>query len=144
MKPQRHWLDGHSLSIATAAIVVVLIGLYLKSDPDKHLGNFFGNAIADWSGSLVVILATKYFYEVGSKESKKPKPDALPPFWHFCHMHSLTIVLVITLMGWIYVYLKMDPGSRWGQVVGNLVSEWTQIIGLVLLTKHMVERGAKT
>jgi len=28
-------------------------------------------------------------------------------------------------------------------VVGNIVSEWTQIIGLVLLTKKLVETGSK-
>jgi hypothetical protein len=27
--------------------------------------------------------------------------------------------------------------------VGNIVSEWTQIIGLVLLTKKLVEVGSK-
>jgi hypothetical protein len=28
-------------------------------------------------------------------------------------------------------------------VVGNIVSEWTQILGVVLLTKYLVERGSK-
>jgi hypothetical protein len=37
----------------------------------------------------------------------------------------------------------MDPNSKWGQVVGNIVSEWTQILGLVLLTKRLMERGSK-
>jgi hypothetical protein len=27
--------------------------------------------------------------------------------------------------------------------VGNIVSEWTQIIGLVLLTKRLIERRSK-
>jgi hypothetical protein len=30
-----------------------------------------------------------------------------------------------------------------GQVVGNIVSEWKQIIGLVLLTKRLIERRSK-
>jgi hypothetical protein len=30
-----------------------------------------------------------------------------------------------------------------GQVVGNIVSEWTQIVGLVLLTKRLIERRSK-
>jgi hypothetical protein len=37
----------------------------------------------------------------------------------------------------------MNPNSRWGQVVGNIVSEWTQILGLVLLTKRLLETGSK-
>jgi hypothetical protein len=27
--------------------------------------------------------------------------------------------------------------------VGNIVSEWTQILGLVLLTKKLIEAGSK-
>ena len=30
-----------------------------------------------------------------------------------------------------------------GQVVGNIVSEWTQILGLVLMTKILMERHSK-
>jgi hypothetical protein len=37
----------------------------------------------------------------------------------------------------------MDPNGKWGQVVGNIVSEWTQIFGLVLLTKKLMEVGSK-
>jgi hypothetical protein len=37
----------------------------------------------------------------------------------------------------------MDPESKWGQVVGNLVSEWTQMAGLVFLTKKLMEVGSK-
>jgi hypothetical protein len=37
----------------------------------------------------------------------------------------------------------MRPSSRWGQVVGNIVSEWTQILGLVLMTKRLLEVGSK-
>jgi hypothetical protein len=36
----------------------------------------------------------------------------------------------------------MDAQGKWGQVVGNIVSEWTQILGLVLLTKRMIETGS--
>jgi len=35
--------------------------------------------------------------------------------------------------------LRLDGG----QVAGNIVSEWTQIIGLVLLTKRLIERHSK-
>ena len=34
----------------------------------------------------------------------------------------------------------LAPEAKWGQVVGNLVSEWTQTLGLVLLSKRFFER----
>jgi hypothetical protein len=37
----------------------------------------------------------------------------------------------------------MNPDAKWGQVVGNLVSEWTQILGLGVRTKRLIERGSK-
>jgi hypothetical protein len=57
--------------------------------------------------------------------------------------HSLTIFLVITGIGWVVAFGAMDPQSKWGQVVGNIVSEWTQILGLVLMTKKLIEVGTK-
>jgi hypothetical protein len=36
----------------------------------------------------------------------------------------------------------MDPDSKWGQVVGNVLSEWVQVIGLILLTKRFFEAGS--
>lgn len=36
-----------------------------------------------------------------------------------------------------------EPKPPLGQVVGNIVSEWTQILGLVLLTKRLLETGSK-
>ena len=44
---------------------------------------------------------------------------------------------------WVVMFIRMDPNAKWGQVVGNVVSEWTQIFGLVLLTKRMIERHSK-
>ena len=38
---------------------------------------------------------------------------------------------------------RLDPGSRWGQVVGNVLSEWLQVLGLVLMTKKLFERGSE-
>jgi hypothetical protein len=61
----------------------------------------------------------------------------------FLREHSLTIFLVITGIGWIIAFRAMDPESKWGEVVGNIVSEWTQILGLVLLTKRLIEVGSK-
>jgi hypothetical protein len=57
------------LSIASAGILIVWICLYRVSSPGTHIGSFFGNAIADWSGVVVMVIATKYWYEKGSAES---------------------------------------------------------------------------
>ena len=39
--------------------------------------------------------------------------------------------------------MHMNPETKWGQVVGNIVSEWGQMAGLVFLTKRLTERGSK-
>ena len=67
----------------------------------------------------------------------------LPPALEKLRDHSLTIFLLITGIIWIAVYVRADSESKWGQVVGNIVSEWTQIAGLVLLTKHFIEYHSK-
>jgi hypothetical protein len=46
-------------------------------------------------------------------------------------------------MAWVVAFRAMNPSSRWGQVVGNIVSEWTQILGLVLMTKRLIEVSSK-
>jgi hypothetical protein len=53
------------------------------------------------------------------------------------------VFLVITGLGWVALYVSMDSEAKWGQVVGNIVSEWTQVLGLVVLTKRLIERGSK-
>jgi hypothetical protein len=133
----------HSLSLAAAGVVASLIVLYIRSNPSTHWGSFFGNAIADWSGVLVTVVMTKYLYEKGSAESKKPKGKEPSPVLEFLREHSLTIFLLVTGAGWLLAFRAMDPTSKWGQVVGNVVSEWTQILGLVLMTKHLIEVGSK-
>ena len=129
----------HSLSLVTLAILLLWIVLYAVSDPNRHAGSFFGNAIADWSGSLVIIVATKYFFEKGSEESR-PVPRR---FRGFVRRHSLSLFLVVTGLGWFALYVRMDPTAKWGQVVGNITSEWVQTLGLVLMTKKLLERGSK-
>ena len=57
--------------------------------------------------------------------------------------HSLTIVLVATGIAWAVGYARMDPNGKAGQVVGNVVSEWTQILGLVVMTKYTHEIRSK-
>ncbi|HST10836.1 MAG TPA: hypothetical protein VLL05_10700 [Terriglobales bacterium] len=137
------FLHKHSLSLSALGVVVLLIVLYTRSDPSTHLGSFFGNAIADWTGVVVTVVLTKYLYEKGSRESKQPKGKVPDVLLEKLREHSLTIVLVITGIGWVIAFREMDPQSRWGQVVGNMVSEWTQILGLVLMTKKLIEVGTK-
>ena len=112
-------------------------------DPSTHLGAFFGNAIADWSGSVVIILGTKFLYEIGSAESRPVKRKEPWPWLDVLHRHSLLIFIVVTGIGWAVLFARMNPQSKWGQVVGNIVSEWVQMAGLVFLTKRLVEIGSK-
>ena len=120
-----------------------MIALYCVSNPDTHLGSFFGNAIADWTGVLVTVVMTKHLYEKGSSESKQPQGKMRPAVVEFLREHSLTIFLLVTGIAWVLAFRAMNPNSRWGQVVGNIVSEWTQILGLVLMTKRLMEVGSK-
>jgi hypothetical protein len=133
----------HSLTIVSGAILLCWIVLYIHSDPNTHWGSFFGNAIADWTGLVVTVLATKYMYEKGSAESRKPPHRLLAPIWEPLQEHSLSIFLIITGVGWILLFARSEPNSKWGQVVGNIVSEWTQIFGLVILTKKLIETHSK-
>jgi len=137
------FIHQHSLSIASAGILTLWICLYSVSRPGTHLGSFFGNAIADWSGVVIMVFATKYLYERGSAESRRPPKTLLGPVWQRLRDHSLSVFLVLTGIGWIALYASMDSETKWGQVVGNIVSEWTQIFGLVLLTKRLIERHSK-
>lgn len=137
------FLRHHSLSLAALGVVVSLIVSYSRSNPSTHLGSFFGNAIADWTGVLVTVVMTKHLYEKGSAESKKAKGKEKSAALELLREHSLTIFLVITGVAWVVAFKAMDPNSKWGQVVGNIVSEWTQILGLVLMTKRLMEVGSK-
>jgi hypothetical protein len=136
-------LRHHSLGIATAAILALWIGLYAVSSPATHLGSFFGNAIADWSGVVVMVFATKYLYEKGSAESRRPPRDVSGSFAEWLRDHSLGIFLLITGIGWVALYAAMNSEAKWGAVVGNIVSEWTQIFTLLLMTKKLVETRSK-
>jgi hypothetical protein len=139
----KQFLRKHSLSLAALGVVMLLIVLYYLSSPDTHLGSFFGNAIADWTGVVVTVVMTKYLYEKGSAESKQPKGILPSAITEFVREHSLTLFLLVTGIGWVIAFRAMRPNSRWGQVVGNIVSEWTQILGLVLMTKRLLEVGSK-
>jgi ABC-type Co2+ transport system permease subunit len=137
------FLRHHGLSMAAVGILLSWTVLYVYSDPKTHLGSFFGNAIADWTGVVVTVIATKYFYEIGSAESKQPSPGIRSHLFTVIREHSLTIFLGITGAAWLVLYLKMNSEAKWGQVVGNIVSEWTQLLGLVLMTKRLIEDKSK-
>jgi len=136
------WQD-HSLSVVSIGLLVLFIIAYSRSDPNQHLGAFFGNAVADWSGSVVIILGTKFLLEAGSAESRPARRHPKNPLIQFLYRHSLLLFLFVTGVGWLLLYLRMNPQSKWGQVVGNIVSEWLQMGGLVFLTKRLIERGSK-
>ncbi len=137
------FLKHHALSIASVSILLLWILLYRFGDPATHWGSFFGNAIADWTGVVVTVIATKYFFEIGSAESNQPKRQSSSRIVQIVRNHSLTIFLAITGAAWIVLYAKMNSEGKWGQVIGNIVSEWTQLFGLVLLTKKLIEDKSK-
>lgn len=144
-KSQKHRgvFHRHSLSIVAVGLLILWIVLYRYSDPATHLGSFFGNAIADWSGSVIIILGTKFLLEYQSAESRpvfgRLKNRGLDFLWR----HSLLIFIILTGLGWAVLFWRMDAQSKWGQVVGNIVSEWVQMGGLVFLTKRLIEKGSK-
>ncbi|HTI99769.1 MAG TPA: hypothetical protein VL527_12880 [Dongiaceae bacterium] len=140
---RRGFLHQHSLTIVAVGLLALWIGLYCVSDPATHLGSFFGNAIADWSGSVVIILGTKYLLEAQSAESRPVKGHLKNPVLNFLRRHSLLEFIGITGIGWAMLFWRMSPQGKWGQVVGNIVSEWVQMAGLVFLTKRLIEKGSK-
>lgn len=121
----------------------VWIVLFVYSNPNTHWGAFFGNAIADWTGLVVTVLATKVMYEIGSAESRKPPHRYLKPLREFFEEHSLSVFLLGTGIIWVLLFAHSNPNSKWGQVIGNIVSEWTQIFGLLIMTKRLVESRSK-
>ena len=137
------FIRNHSLGMSVGGILLLWLVLYIRADPSTHIGAFYGNAVADWLGTFMIVIATKYFYEIGSKESLPPHLRGRSAFRHFVECHSLTIVLVVTGVGWAIAYARMDANGKVGQVVGNVVSEWTQLIGLVVMTKYAHEIGSK-
>jgi len=137
------FFERHGLAVVTAGILLLWIVLYSISNEKGHIGSFFGNAIADWTGVVVMVLATKHLYERGSGESKKPRGKLPNRTLELLREHSLTVFLFVTGVAWVLLYAHSDSESKWGQVAGNIVSEWTQSIGLVLLTKKLIETGSK-
>ncbi len=133
------FLRRHSLSIVSSAILLLWIVLYFPANPDTHWGSFFGNAIADWSGVVATVICTRILYERGNPDCKPRQIHERNPVLHWIKTHSLTVFFGITLLIWIYAFARMSATSKWGQVVGNVVSEWTQILGTIWLTKSFIE-----
>jgi hypothetical protein len=145
-RSRRGFLEGlrsHSLSLAALGILATWILLYASSDPSSHAGAFFGNSIADWSGTLFLVIGTKFLYETGSAESRPPHKHFKNPTLDFLYHHSLTLILLVIGLVLFFVFQSKDPTSKWGQVVGNALSESVQMLGIVFLTKRLVERGSK-
>ena len=140
---RRGFFYHHSLTIVAVGLLALWIALYCYSDPATHLGSFFGNAIADWSGSVIIILGTKYLLESHSAESRQVYGRLGNPVLNFLRCHSLLLFIGVTGIGWAVLFWRMDPQGKWGQVVGNIVSEWLQMGGLVFLTKRLIEKGSK-
>jgi hypothetical protein len=140
---RRGFFYHHSLTIVAVGLLALWIALYCYSDPATHLGSFFGNAIADWSGSVIIILGTKYLLESHSAESRQVHGRLGNPVLNFLRCHSLLLFIGVTGIGWAVLFWRMDPQGKWGQVVGNIVSEWLQMGGLVFLTKRLIEKGSK-
>ena len=133
----------HSLSIIVGAIWITWVILYLRADPQTHIGAFFGNSIADWLGTLAFIVSTKYFCEIGSKESRAPRAPRDRPLLGFFSQHSLTLFIIATGIVWAIVYARSDADTKAGQVLGNIVSEWGQLLALIIMTKYLREVGSK-
>jgi hypothetical protein len=139
----RRFLHDHSLTLVSLLVLGLWIILYQRADPETHVGAFYGNAIADWSGTVLIVMATKWLFERGSTESKKAPRHFKNRLREFLVEHSLTLFIIASGIGWIVLYSALNPMDKWGQVVGNIVSEWSQVLGMVLFTKVLVERGSK-
>src|SRR2546423_296155 len=109
-----NFLKRHSLGVAVTAILGLWLLLYSASDPKSHAGSFFGNALADWTGVLVPVLATKWFFEKDSTESRQPHPIHPDRLREMLHEHSLTIFLIVTGVGWVLLFSRVEPDSKWG------------------------------
>lgn len=141
--PHAPFWRRHSLSLVVLAFVALWIFLYHRGDPATHRGAFYGNAIADWTGTFLILLVTKYLHERGSTESRPFADHARTPAVRFLVEHSLSLFLGAVCIGVGLWFWRSDPNSKWGAVAGNLLSQFVQLLGLVLLTKKLFEKNAR-
>ena len=141
MKADSFW-GRHSLSIVSLAILILWIVLYTRTDPETHWGSFLGNSVADWFGVVALVLATKHLYEKGSHESHDV-PKGLHGFRKLIAEHSLSLFFAVTAAGWFYAYSRVPATSKWAMVTGSALSEWLQILALILMTKRLTEIHSK-
>ncbi len=142
-EPNRNFIQRHQLTLVACVVLLSWIIFYLPSNPDTHLGSFFGNAIADWSGVVASIICTRILYERGAPGCRHRKAKDPNPVIRWIKNHTLTVFFGVTWIGWIVLFENMSATSKWGQVVGNVVSEWTQILGMIWLTKLFYEEQVK-
>lgn len=141
--PARGFFAEHSLTVVVGAIWTLWLILYWSADPQTHLGAFFGNSIADWLGTLAFVVLTKYFWEIGSKESRPPNDRGHSRPIRLLVDHSLTLVILATGAVWVWLFARADANGKVGQVFGNIVSEWGQLLALIVMTKYFRETGSK-
>src|SRR5258706_12222071 len=139
---RRFW-KYHSLSLVVLGFLSLWSVLYCRSNPNSHLGAFYGNAIADWLGAWIIIMVTKYLHERGSLESRPFRDLATTPMTRFLVEHSLSLFLLICCIAAGMTFYRMDPESKWGTVAGNVLSQFIQLLALVLLTKKLFEKGSQ-
>ena len=61
----------------------------------------------------MIILGTKFFYEVGSKESRPVHTHRKNKVANFLLKHSLLIFIGVTGLGWGILYWQMNPDGKW-------------------------------
>ena len=117
VRKKRGILAHHSLSIVSVAILIIWTVLYSVSDLQSRWGAFFGNAIADWSGVVVTVVATKYLYERGSSESRKPPKSLQGSAWEKIQ-RSFADHVSVGYRSWLGLSSTRAPtqnrnGARW-------------------------------
>ena len=131
----------HSLGLAVAAIVLLWLWLYARRSETRR-GAFYGNALADWLGSLMIVIATKYFYELGRRRAAARTRGPVP-LHPVSHRPLADYRPRPQRRGVARPDASLDPQGKAGQVVGNILSEWTQVLGLVIMTKYLWEIGRR-
>lgn len=65
------WVRDHSLSLVIAGVWAVLHGLRFLVEKDGYWYDTFTGHADDAFGAFVIVVATKWFIERGSAESKE-------------------------------------------------------------------------